>query len=96
MADYKITLLKGDGIGPEIVDEAVKVLNKTAEKFNFTVEYDYAKIHDIANEAKEVPKEWINESHNWVTAEMLEYLQPLVLGEPKLEYNAGLPVYVTR
>ena len=36
MSNYKITLLKGDGIGPEIVDEAVKVLNKTAEKFNFT------------------------------------------------------------
>lgn len=28
MKQYKITLLKGDGIGPEIVDEAVKVLNK--------------------------------------------------------------------
>ena len=26
MADYKITLLKGDGIGPEIVNQAVKVL----------------------------------------------------------------------
>ena len=25
MANYKITLLKGDGIGPEIVDQAVKV-----------------------------------------------------------------------
>jgi len=24
--NYKIALLKGDGIGPEIVDEAVKVL----------------------------------------------------------------------
>ena len=26
--NYKIALLKGDGIGLEIVDEAVKVLNK--------------------------------------------------------------------
>ena len=25
MADYKIVLLKGDGIGPEIVNQAVKV-----------------------------------------------------------------------
>lgn len=72
------------------------VIVKRVSNAPYTVEYDYAKIHDIANEAKEVPKEWINESHNWVTAEMLEYLQPLVLGEPKLEYNAGLPVYVTR
>lgn len=42
MADYKIVLLKGDGIGPEIVNQAVKVLDKASEKFNFTVEYDEA------------------------------------------------------
>ena len=29
--NYKIALLKGDGIGPEIVDEAVKVLNNIGE-----------------------------------------------------------------
>ncbi len=32
MNNYKITLLKGDGIGPEIVNQAVKVLDKAAEK----------------------------------------------------------------
>ncbi len=32
MKEYQITVLKGDGIGPEIVDQAIKVLNKTAEK----------------------------------------------------------------
>ena len=30
---YKIGLLKGDGIGPEIVDSAVRVLEKVGEKF---------------------------------------------------------------
>ena len=30
MKEYQITVLKGDGIGPEIVDQAIKVLNKTA------------------------------------------------------------------
>lgn len=48
MKNYKLVLLKGDGIGPEIVDEAVKVLNKTAEKFNFTVTYDEADLGGIA------------------------------------------------
>ena len=62
----------------------------------YTIEYDHAQIHDIANEAKEVPKEWITPEGNWVTKEMLSYLQPLVLGEPKLIYENGLPVYVTR
>ena len=31
--EYNIALLRGDGIGPEIVDGAVAVLEKTAEKF---------------------------------------------------------------
>ncbi len=39
MNEYKITLLKGDGIGPEIVNEAVKVLDRTADKFGFKVSY---------------------------------------------------------
>ncbi len=55
MADYKITLLKGDGIGPEIVDQAVKVLDKVSEKFNFTVEYDEALLGGCAIDATGVP-----------------------------------------
>ena len=35
----KITVLAGDGIGPEIVAEAIKVLDKIAEKYNHTFEY---------------------------------------------------------
>ena len=31
--EFNIALLKGDGIGPEIVDSAVAVLEKTADKF---------------------------------------------------------------
>lgn len=37
----KITVLKGDGIGPEIVDEALKVLDKVALKYGHTFEYTY-------------------------------------------------------
>ncbi len=35
----KITLIPGDGIGPEIVKEAVKVLDAVASKYNHTWEY---------------------------------------------------------
>ncbi len=35
---YKLTLLPGDGIGPEVVSAAVKVMNYVAEKFNVTIE----------------------------------------------------------
>ena len=36
----KITLLPGDGIGVEIVDAAVEVLDAAAKKFGMTIEYD--------------------------------------------------------
>lgn len=35
-----IAVIKGDGIGPEIVTEAMKVLDKVAEKFGHTFTYD--------------------------------------------------------
>ncbi|MBR2389116.1 MAG: 3-isopropylmalate dehydrogenase, partial [Clostridia bacterium] len=37
-----ITVLRGDGIGPEIVSEAIKVLNKVAEKFSH--EFNYTEV----------------------------------------------------
>ena len=37
--NYNIAVIKGDGIGPEIVSEAMKVLDKVAEKFNHTFNY---------------------------------------------------------
>ena len=35
----KIAVLKGDGIGPEIVEAAQLVLNKVDEKYNLGIEY---------------------------------------------------------
>jgi 3-isopropylmalate dehydrogenase len=35
---YKIAVIGGDGIGPEVVREALKVLKKTSELFGFTYE----------------------------------------------------------
>ncbi len=37
--NYNIALIKGDGIGPEIVTEAVRVLDKIGEKFNHSFNY---------------------------------------------------------
>ena len=55
MNNYKITLLKGDGIGPEIVNQAVKVLDRAAEKFGFEVTYDEALLGGCAIYATGVP-----------------------------------------
>ncbi|MDD4689363.1 MAG: 3-isopropylmalate dehydrogenase [Eubacteriales bacterium] len=40
----KIAILPGDGIGPEIVREAVKVLDKIGDKYNHSFEYSYVDI----------------------------------------------------
>jgi 3-isopropylmalate dehydrogenase len=37
--DFKITLLPGDGIGPEVVGEAVRVLDLIASKHNHTIRF---------------------------------------------------------
>ncbi len=44
----KILVLPGDGIGPEIVTEAVKVLEVAKEKFNLDVELDHALVGGAA------------------------------------------------
>ena len=37
--NYKIALIRGDGIGPEVVGEAVKVLDQVGEKFGHSFTY---------------------------------------------------------
>ena len=55
MNTYKIVLLKGDGIGPEIVDQAVKVLTKAGEKFGFGIDYEEALLGGSAIDATGTP-----------------------------------------
>ena len=60
----------------------------------YTVEYGYAEIKNIANEAKSVPLEWISPSGNDVEQPLIDYLTPLIQGETNVEYKNGLPVYM--
>lgn len=39
MKNFKIALIPGDGIGPEIVREAVKVLDAAGKKYDFSLDY---------------------------------------------------------
>lgn len=42
MSNFRIAVLSGDGIGPEVVAEAVKVLDSVAEKFGHSFDLRYA------------------------------------------------------
>lgn len=53
----KIAVLPGDGIGPEVMDEAVKVLKKAGTIYNFEFEYKFADVGGVAidNHGKALP-----------------------------------------
>lgn len=55
MKNYNITVLRGDGIGPEIVVQAIKVLDKAGEKFGFSFNYDEKLMGGCAIDATGVP-----------------------------------------
>jgi 3-isopropylmalate dehydrogenase len=54
----KIAVLAGDGIGPEVMAEAVKVLDAVRDKFGFSLEYEAADVGGIAidNHGEALPK----------------------------------------
>jgi isocitrate/isopropylmalate dehydrogenase len=51
----KIAVLPGDGIGPEIIAEAVKVLKAIEKKYNHEFEYEYGLIGADAIDKTENP-----------------------------------------
>jgi len=66
MKTYKIALIKGDGIGPEIIDEAVKVLDAVASYCGFSFNYEELLMGGIAYDitGDPLPQETISGSLN--------------------------------
>ena len=60
--DFRIVLLPGDGIGPEIIKQAVKSLEAVGEKFGHSFDFEEALIGGIAIDETEnpLPKETIS------------------------------------
>ena len=55
MKKYNISIIKGDGIGPEIVNEAIKVLDKVASTCDFELDYKEYLMGGIAIDETGVP-----------------------------------------
>lgn len=60
----------------------------------YDVVYESEDVEKIANLAKVVPAEWINEAGNDVTEEMVNYLRPLVQGRVDVPEKDGMPYYL--
>ena len=51
-------------------------------------------VQNVAGLVKHVPREWINARGNDVTQEFIDYAYPLILGEPVVKYQRGIPDYL--
>lgn len=94
--DLKEAFLSGEkavSLALQGVTASMVIMKRTSDA-PYTIAYDYAEIKNIANEAKSVPREWINARGNNVTYEMLTYLTPLIQGEVPIAYHNGLPNYM--
>ena len=61
MGVYNIAVIKGDGIGPDVVNEEIRVLNKIGEKFGHKFEYKEVLLGGAAIDAcgTPIPKETV-------------------------------------
>lgn len=73
---------------------ASMVILERISNMPYQVRYDHAPIAGIANEAKSIPREWINEAGNDIMPELYDYLKPLIQGEIAVSYKDGIPVYM--
>jgi 3-isopropylmalate dehydrogenase len=81
--DFKIAVLAGDGIGPEIIEQAKKVVVATGKKFNHNFNFTHALVGAIA----------IDKTGNPLPAETLELCKSSdavlfgAIGDPKYDNN---------
>ena len=59
----------------------------------YTCEMELLPLSSVANYEKKVPLEWINEEHNGLKHEFIDYVLPLIQGEPKLPLGNSRPRY---
>ena len=69
------------------------VYNRVSDE-PYTIEIGTVDIKTIANQVKQIPDNFINDKHNNVTDECLQYIKPLIYGEVDPLYKNGLPVHM--
>jgi 3-isopropylmalate dehydrogenase len=86
--EYNIALLPGDGIGPEIIEQAVKAIKAAGKRFNHTFSFTHALVGAVA----------IDKTGNPLPAETLELCKKSdavlfgAIGDPKYDNNPAAKV----
>ena len=73
-----------------ITDKMV-AFERSVEGGHYVCKTKLIDLSDVANTEKKVPLEWINETHNGVKREFINYALPLIQGEPQLPKEDSLP-----
>ncbi|MBR6350312.1 MAG: 6-phosphofructokinase [Lachnospiraceae bacterium] len=60
---------------------------------NYVCNVKLLDLADVANEEKKVPLEWITKEGNGIEKEFLDYVMPLIQGEPDIPKYKSLPRY---
>ena len=60
----------------------------------YEIEFGFVEAKKVANKVKKMPKEMLDENKNDVTSKAIEYLKPLIAGEPEIKFKNGIPVHV--
>ncbi len=88
------------GAGQEAVKQAVSGVTGKMVAFEreyvdgkYTCKFELLPLSEVANYEKKVPLEWINETQNGLTHEFIDYVLPLIQGEPELPRENSLPRY---
>ena len=86
--------------GKLAVEEAVKgttgymvAFHRNMSDGNYRCELTLVPLASTANYEKKIPLAWINEEHNGVTQELIDYVLPLIQGEPDIPRENSLPRY---
>lgn len=86
--------------GKTAVEEAVRgmtgcmtAFKRVMENGRYRCEMELLPLSSVANYEKKVPLSWINSEGNGVTQELIDYVLPLIQGEPVLPLEHSLPRY---
>ena len=96
----KNDVLEAERIGYDAVIYAIAGISGEMMIFNrvsntpYTLKTASVPIKEAANLEKIIPSDWITK--NDVTQKMIDYLTPLIQGEPEIVYDRGLPIYIHR
>ncbi len=60
----------------------------------YRMELESVDVCDVCNKEKKFPKEWITNNETDISSEFLDYIEPLIQGEPQVKTRGGLPHYV--